>query len=135
MTAWHQYKTNFDLSRNKLHHGGGGGSKTPFVQFLVNRQIIQTIPNHANIIDLRNKRKSIIVQKTVGWNTNSTITTWGVDFEETCGGFLNRNWWWFPAMSQEAREIPICGITELSALEDADEHQQQKFQDLTPKYI
>lgn len=78
-SIWHSNDTNTKLiilhqendeciSQEVNYTIGRGFSKTPFFDFLVNRQIIQTIV--PQIVDLRNKKKSIIVQKTEGRRTN-----------------------------------------------------------------
>lgn len=120
MTAWHQYKTNYDLSRNKLHHGGGGEGRGVQNSFLSIFGKQTDNPDNCSLI--------MLISLTSGTKGNQLLCrNYNIGGGGLMWGVSNRNWWWFPAMPQEAREIPICGITELSAKEDADEHPTTKI--------
>lgn len=125
MTPWHQYKTVYTLSRNKLHHRGGGVQNS-FLSIFGNQT---DNSDNCSLISMTSGTKGyqLLCRELKDETPIKQLQHGGWLWGNLWGRGLNRYWWWFPAMLQEAREILICGITELSAKEDADEHPTTKF--------
>lgn len=114
-SIWHSNDTNTKLiilhqendeciSQEVNYTIGRGFSKTPFFDFLVNRQIIQTTVPQS--LTSGTRINQLLCRKLTGKGPIKKLQRGGGGVEETWGR-VNRNWWWFPAMLQEAREITI----------------------------
>lgn len=133
MTAWHQYKTNYDLSRNKLHHGGGGvqnsflsifGKQTDNPDNCSLIMLISlTSGTKGNQLLCRKMKDETLIQQLQHWEGG-----W-------CGGFLTGTDDDFPQCRKKRGKSLSVESQSCQQKRMQMNTQQQKFQDNTKIYL